>query len=117
MRAAREFEQIFLRKMLSVLEKTKRTGKEGPMSAGNDIYSSMVVNALSESIASAGGIGLADIIAKSMMAPVDRGGAPTSSASAGGTPTATAPAPGAPDAATSERPAPPGEPLPPIESF
>jgi Rod binding domain-containing protein len=64
--AAKEFEQIFLRKMLSSLEKTGRAQGEGTASAGSDVYSSMVVNALSEAISAGGGVGLADMIARSM---------------------------------------------------
>lgn len=67
LRAAREFEQIFLRKMLSVLEKTGRPQGSGAATAGSDIYSSMVVNSLAEAISTAGGIGLADVIARSTM--------------------------------------------------
>jgi len=68
LRAAREFEQIFLRKMLSVLEKTGRPQSSGAATAGSDIYSSMVVNSLAEAISTAGGIGLADVIARATMA-------------------------------------------------
>jgi flagellar protein FlgJ len=76
--AARQFEQIFLRKMLSVLEKTGRPGNGGAATAGSDVYSSMVVNALAEAISSGGGIGLADVIARSL---VQQGAAPTAPAS------------------------------------
>jgi Rod binding domain-containing protein len=61
-RAAREFEQIFLRKMLSSLEKTGRMGKSSAMSGGSDMYSSMVVSALADAIANAGGIGLSSVV-------------------------------------------------------
>jgi Rod binding domain-containing protein len=71
--AAREFEQIFLRKMLSVMEKSGH-GESSSKSAGSDVYSSMVVNALAEAISSAGGVGLADVIARAMTPP----GAPAS---------------------------------------
>jgi Rod binding domain-containing protein len=68
LKAAREFEQIFLRKMLSSLEKSGRA-ESGSSSTGNEVYSSMVVNSLAESISSAGGIGLADVIARAMTPP------------------------------------------------
>lgn len=61
-KAAREFEQIFLRKMLSSLEKTGRAKGDGAVSAGGDVYSSMVVGAIADAVSSAGGIGLADLI-------------------------------------------------------
>ena len=64
LKAAREFEQIFLRKMLSSLEKTGRASKEGGVSSGSDVYSSMVVGALADAMANAGGIGLADLITR-----------------------------------------------------
>jgi Rod binding domain-containing protein len=54
--------------MLSVLEKTGRPQASGAATAGSDIYSSMVVNSLAEAISNAGGIGLADVIARSTMA-------------------------------------------------
>jgi len=68
LKAAREFEQIFLRKMLSSLEKSGRAAS-GSSSTGSEVYSSMVVNSLAESISSAGGIGLADVIARAMTQP------------------------------------------------
>lgn len=67
-KAAREFEEIFVRKMLSSLEKTGRMGQSGSFSGGSDIYSSMVVDGLANAIASSGGIGLADLIVQSMRA-------------------------------------------------
>jgi Rod binding domain-containing protein len=71
MHVAKEFEQIFLRKMLAPLEKSAhdQTSGSGAASAGSDVYSSMVVNALAEAISSGGGVGLADVIARSMTLP------------------------------------------------
>ncbi len=65
-KAAQEFEQIFVRKMLSSLEKTGRMGEKSSISGGSDVYSSMVVDALSNSIAASGGIGLADMVVRSI---------------------------------------------------
>jgi len=65
LKAAREFEQIFLRKMLSSLEKTGRPQNGGSVTSGADVYSSMVVGALADAMSAAGGIGLADLIVKS----------------------------------------------------
>jgi flagellar protein FlgJ len=89
LKAARDFEQIFLRKMLSVLEKTGRPATGGAMNGGKDIYSSMVVNALAESVSAGGGIGLADFIAQSMTPhaapppPAPSPGPPAQASSAG----------------------------------
>ena len=66
-RAAREFEAIFLRKMLSSLEKASHVGKPGALSSsGGDVYSSMMVGALADAVANAGGIGLASYVTKSL---------------------------------------------------
>jgi Rod binding domain-containing protein len=67
-KAAREFEQIFVRKMLSSLEKTGRMGATNSFSGGNDVYSSMVVGALAQAVADSGGLGLADMIVRSIRA-------------------------------------------------
>jgi Rod binding domain-containing protein len=83
LRAARDFEQIFLRKMLSVLEKTGRPTTSGSMTSGSDIYSSMVVNALAESVSAGGGIGLGDFIAKSVTPEATSRGAPPEASSPG----------------------------------
>jgi Rod binding domain-containing protein len=63
--AAQEFEQIFLRQMLGALMKTTRLGPDSAM-PGTDIYDSMVVDALSGSIAKSGGLGLAEIVQRSL---------------------------------------------------
>lgn len=98
-KAAQEFEQIFVRKMLSSLEKTGRMGQSGSVSGGNDVYSSMVVDGLANAIAGSGGIGLADLIVRSMhshdpaapsAATVDPASAGGSAVSAGTAGTATA---------------------------
>lgn len=66
LRLAREFEQIFLRKMLSSLEKSgKTTGGAGASSSGGDAYGSMIVSALAQAVSQGGGLGLADMIARS----------------------------------------------------
>ena len=67
-KAASEFEQILLRKMLSSLEKTGTMSGDRP-SGGGEVYSSMVVGALAEAISSAGGIGLADVIERAARKP------------------------------------------------
>jgi len=63
-RAAREFEAIFLRQILTSLEKASRMGSTG--SAGSDVYGSMMVGALADAVASAGGVGLAKYVTTSL---------------------------------------------------
>jgi peptidoglycan hydrolase FlgJ len=77
-RAAREFEAIFLRQMLSSLEKTGHMGSTG--STGSDVYGSMMVGALADAVASAGGVGLAKYVTTSLVHP-----APTPPAAPGAT--------------------------------
>ena len=64
--AAKDFEAIFVRQMLKSLEKTTAAGCGTQASAGEKTYGSMIVDTLSESISKAGGLGLADVIARSM---------------------------------------------------
>ena len=66
MKAAREFETIFLRSLLSSLEKTTSSGTTGSVKTGQSTYGSMVVGALADSMSGAGGIGLAEVIARAM---------------------------------------------------
>ena len=66
LKAAKEFESIFVRQMLKGLEKTTAAGAGTTASAGEKTYGSMIVDTLSDSISKAGGLGLADVIAQSM---------------------------------------------------
>jgi flagellar protein FlgJ len=66
--AAKDFESIFVRQMLKGLEKTTAAGCGTEASAGEKTYGSMIVDTLSDSISKAGGLGLADVIARSMAA-------------------------------------------------
>jgi Rod binding domain-containing protein len=66
LKAAKDFEAIFLRTLLSSLEKTTSVSGGGKLSASQSNYGSMVVGALSDSISQSGGIGLADLVAKSL---------------------------------------------------
>jgi Rod binding domain-containing protein len=66
LKAAKEFESIFVRQMLKQLEKTTAAGAGTQASAGEKTYGSMIVDTLSDSIQKAGGLGLADVIAQSM---------------------------------------------------
>jgi len=65
-KAAKDFEAIFLRQMLKQLEKTTAAGCGAQASAGQGTYGSMIVDSVAESISKAGGLGLADVIAKSL---------------------------------------------------
>ncbi len=90
LKAAKDFESIFVRQMLKSLEKTTAAGGNAKATAGQSTYGSMVVDSLSESISKAGGLGLADVVARSMMAahPVLK----TAPAAAGAPGAASAPA-------------------------
>jgi Rod binding domain-containing protein len=80
LRLAREFEQIFLRKMLASLEKSGQQKAGASASAGGSAYGSMVVSALAEAVSKGGGFGLAEMIAKSASQPLASG--PTTSTGA-----------------------------------
>ncbi len=57
--ASQQFESMLLRRVLSALEKSARVSGTGSGPAGATAYGSMVVEALSDAIAQAGGLGLA----------------------------------------------------------
>jgi flagellar protein FlgJ len=65
-KAAQEFEAIFLRKMLACMEKSTKPGGPGPSSGAGDAYSSMIVGALADAVAAAGGIGLGQSLLHSL---------------------------------------------------
>ncbi len=73
LRVAKEFEAVFLRSLLGSLEKTTQMGSGGPLKAGQSAYGSMVVGAMSEAMSAAGGIGLAEVIARAMSRPETSG--------------------------------------------
>jgi flagellar protein FlgJ len=64
-KAAREFEAIFIRQLLSSLEKS--SGLSGGESSGGAVFRSMMVGALADTAAEGGGIGLSELILKAMM--------------------------------------------------
>jgi flagellar protein FlgJ len=74
LKAAKDFEAIFLRTLLSSLEKTTSVKGGGRLDTGQSTYGSMVVGAMADQISQGGGIGLAEIVAKSLTA---HGPAPT----------------------------------------
>jgi len=68
LKAAKDFEAIFLRTLLSSLEKTTSMSGGGKLTTGQSAYGSMVVGAMADKISKSGGIGLADIVARSLSA-------------------------------------------------
>ncbi len=68
LKVAREFESIFLRSLLSPLEKTTQVGKGGSLAAGQSAYGSMVVGAMADTMSTVGGIGLAEVITRALTA-------------------------------------------------
>lgn len=69
LKAAKEFEAIFLRTLLSSLEKTTSVaGGGGKLNTSQSTYGSMVVGALADKISGTGGIGLAEVVARSLNA-------------------------------------------------
>jgi flagellar protein FlgJ len=74
-RAAREFEAIFLRQILASLEKSGHMG--GTASTGSDVYGSMMVGALADAVANAGGVGLAKYVTTSLAHTPAAAAAPT----------------------------------------
>jgi len=62
--AARQFEAVFLRQMLSSLEKA--TSTQGGKEAGSNLYGSMLADAVADAISRAGGMGLASMLKHSL---------------------------------------------------
>jgi Rod binding domain-containing protein len=71
LKAAREFEGMLLRHMLESLQKTAQVG--GPKKQTNSAYQSMAVDALADGIERGGGLGMADLIARTLEAELSRG--------------------------------------------
>lgn len=65
-KAARDFEAMLLRQMLSRLENTTHAGERGPLSAGSSLHASMMINVLADALAAAGGLGLAQVLRADM---------------------------------------------------
>jgi len=70
-KAARDFEAIFLRQLLSSLEKGSGLGAK--QSSGGEVFRSMMVSALADTAAEGGGIGLSEVILKAMLPPAPAG--------------------------------------------
>jgi Rod binding domain-containing protein len=59
--AARDFEAVLLRRMLSALEKSvQQSGKGGSM------YGTMIVDAMADAITKSGGLGMAKVVEESL---------------------------------------------------
>lgn len=75
--AARQFEAILVRQMLSSLEKTTRMDANKPAS---NVFGSMVVDAMSDALVSGGGMGLAKYVEETLAQQLPQG--PTAQGSA-----------------------------------
>lgn len=62
--AAKQFEGILLRQMLTEMQKTTHMGESS--AAGGQLYATMVTEALADSVLKAGGLGLTDSLVRSM---------------------------------------------------
>ena len=65
-KVAQQFEAIFLRQLLGGMEKSGGLG--GSSTAGAGVFKSMMVGALADGAADGGGIGLAEVVLKAMLA-------------------------------------------------
>ncbi len=83
-KAAREFEAIFLRQMLSSINKTSKIS--GKPEGSSSVYSSMVTDAMAEAITSGGGLGLADKIMAATLKVSDAKPVPSKSEGSGSSP-------------------------------
>ena len=70
-KAAKDFEAIFIRQLLSSLEKS--SGLSGGDQGGGAVFRSMMVNALADTASEGGGIGLRDLITRAMLPPAPQG--------------------------------------------
>lgn len=65
-RACMEFEAIFIQKMLSAMREASKSGNEEEEDFGGDIFKSMMDEHLSVALSKGGGIGLAEMLGKSL---------------------------------------------------
>ena len=68
--AARQFEAVFLRQILSSVERAASV--QGGKAAGSNLYGSMLVDAVADSISRSGGMGLASMLVKSLGPQLDQ---------------------------------------------
>ena len=71
LKAAKDFEAIFIRQLLSSLEKS--SGISGGDKSGGAMFRSMMVSALADTAAEGGGIGLRDLITRAMLPAAPQG--------------------------------------------
>lgn len=71
-RASEQFESMLLKRVLGALEKTARISSAGSAPAGASAYGSMVVEALSDAIAQAGGLGLGQDMVRQLTADLPK---------------------------------------------
>lgn len=64
--AARQFEAIFVRNLLSSLETSEALGGSKSGGSGSDVYGSMIVSALAESATQGSGMGLSELILRAL---------------------------------------------------
>jgi Rod binding domain-containing protein len=99
--AARAFEAIFVKKMLSSLENTSRAGSPGQ--AGGGIYGSMMVSSLADAVTQQGGIGLSDMIMRALQGPSSSHAAAPASPSSTSAPASPPSSPSAPGGLESKK--------------
>lgn len=71
-KAAQDFESVFLRQMLSGLEKTTQVSSGGKSNAAQSTYGSMVVESVADAVAKAGGLGIGDLLVRSLSSRLDQ---------------------------------------------
>ncbi len=64
--AAKQFEAVFMRELLKPLEKSTAAMAGSSTSAGESTYGSMIVDALGDAVAKAGGLGFGDQLVKDL---------------------------------------------------
>ncbi len=67
--AAQQFEAVFLRQILSSVERAASV--QGEKAAGSNLYGSMLVDAVADSISRSGGMGLASMLVHSIQPRLD----------------------------------------------
>jgi len=68
--ACRDLEAVFLRHLVAGMQATLPEGGLGGSSAGSGLYNAMIEETLANSLADAGGVGLADLLYQQLYAPV-----------------------------------------------
>jgi Rod binding domain-containing protein len=66
LKAAQEFEAVFIRQLLRPLEKAGETGGGGAVASGSGIYGSLMVSSMADSASRGGGIGLSQLVLEAL---------------------------------------------------